>query len=565
MLKFLLFEDGAPASRWPLRNAYLIGADGSAMRSEIVFEHGELICEKREAGAAALALQHRVGDLGELTLQTCLLPEREEPYLLALELARHRLMVFYAKLEEWAMFDLGEDHPVTRRAERARPLFIEALAVQNEQPARADALGQECLVVALDGTEELALSHSELLLNKRKSSGGLSRCAIGCGVHPGLGHDRLRLGLQANFDFVQLPTAWRALAPQEGEYQWSAMDSWIEWASRRRLPVVAGPLISFEPTNLPDWLYIWEHDFETVRDLVYEHIERVVGRYRGSVSAWKVVSGLHVNSHFPFNFEQLMDLTRMTTMLVKKIAPASKALIELRQPFGEYYAQNPRSIPPMMYVDLIAQSGIAFDGLSLRLLMGQAVAGQYTRDLMQVSNLLDQFAGFGKPVHLTIGSPSEPVTEMMIAAPVSGEPVDPNSGYWRRPWSWVVQGHWLEAIFQIAISKPFVEAVAWRELMDHPDIELPLSGLLSEAMEPKAAFRRLVAFRQSLLADGNGGAIRPATMPGQEVATTGPAEGAPGDDEPTQATGQTPDNDDQAVQPDEASQSGHMNRPTDES
>lgn len=498
MLKFLVFDNGRPAEAWPLRNAYLIGSDGSAMRADITVEAGAIVCEKRETGAAALALQHRVGDLGELTIQTCLLPERDAPYLLTLELARHRLMTLYNKLEEWAMFDLDADHPVTKRTELARKTFIEALCVQAEDPVRADQLAQECLVAALDGSEELALAHSELLLNRRRHSNAVPRCAIGCGIALDQAHDRLRAGLLANFDFVQLPTPWKTLAPEEGEYRWELMDNWVEWAGRNRLPVVAGPVVSFEPTNLPDWLYIWEHDYDTVRDLIYEHIERVVGRYRNRVAVWKIVSGLHVNGHFSFNFEQLMDLTRMSTMLVKKVAPLAKVLVEVRQPFGEYYAANPRSIPPMMYVDLIVQSGISFDGFSLNLQMGQALPGQFTRDLMQVSNLLDQFAGFGKPLYLTAAAPSEPVTSMMIAVPDRTEPVDANSGYWRRPWSTVVQSHWLEAVFQIAMSKPFVEAIAWRDMVDHPHIDLPLGGLISEALQPKGALRRLVAFRRGI-------------------------------------------------------------------
>ncbi|MFA9478739.1 endo-1,4-beta-xylanase [Phycisphaerales bacterium AB-hyl4] len=498
MLKFLVYDNGKPAERWRLRNAYLIGADGSAMRGEVRYEDGHVICEKREAGSCALALQYPVKGLGEMTIQTCLLPERVEPYLLTLELARHRLMTLYTKLEDWGMFELDSEHVVTKRTEKSRQLFVEALSQQGEDPAEADRMAHECLAASLDGSEELALAHSELLLNRRKNSANGPRCPLGCGVDLAQTQDLLRAGLLANFDFVQMPMPWRALAPEEDNYRWQVMDNWMQWASRARLPVVAGPLISFDPANLPDWLYIWEHDYDTVRDLVYEHVERVVKRYKDHVSAWIVVSGLHVNTHMSFNFDQLMDLTRMTTLQVKKLAPSGKSIIELRQPFGEYYSGNPRSIPPQMYSDLLVQSGINFDGLGVRLAMGQAVSGQYTRDLMQISDLFDQYAGFGKPVHLTLAAPSEPVTSMMIAQPEASEPADDNAGHWRRPWSPLVQSHWLEAVLQIAVSKPFVEAVAWQDIIDHPRIDLPLSGLVSESLQPKGSFKRLVAFRQNL-------------------------------------------------------------------
>jgi len=519
MLKFLVFDNGRPADDWPLRNAYLVGADGSAIRADITSEHGAIVCEKRESGPAALCLLHPVGELGELSIQTCLLPERIEPYLLTVELARHRLMTLYAKLEEWAMFDLEPDHPVTRRGNRARELFIQSLCLQQDEPVKAYQTAQEALVIALDASEELALAHARLLLDRRVSTGALPKAPIGCGVCAQHNNENLRAGMASNFDYIQLPTPWRALAPQEGENRWEATDDWVNWTTRAHVPVIAGPLISFEPTNLPDWLYIWEHDYDTTRDMVYEHVERVVNRYKDRVFVWNVVSGLHVNSHFTFNFEQLMDLTRMTTMLVKKLQPNGKVLIELRQPFGEYYSTNQRSIPPLMYADLIVQSGVHFDAFGLRLLMGQAVAGQYTRDLMQISQLLDQFSAFNKPVHLTIAAPSEPVTQMMIQASETGEPIDPVSGHWRRPWSQQVQGHWLVAVSQIAVSKPFVDAVAWQELADHPDIELPLGGLLSDEFVPKGSLRQLIGFRRGLLAGAEAAPVQ--TDPAHDSATPG--------------------------------------------
>ncbi len=499
MLKFLVFDNGRPADDWPLRNAYLIGSDGSAVRADITTERGAIVCEKRETGPAALCLQHPVGELGALSVQTCLLPERIEPYLLTIELARHRLMVLYSKLEEWAMFDLEPDHPAMSRGHRAKELFIQSLCLQQDDPAKAYNTAQEALVYAIDATEELALTHSKLLLDRRVATGSLPRAPIGCGVCLNHTQEPLRAGLAGNFDFIQLPMPWRLLAPHEGENRFDITDNWVNWVTQARVPVIAGPLISFDPNNLPDWLYIWEHDYDTTRDMVYEHVERVVNRYKDRVVVWNVISGLHVNSHFTFNFEQLMDLTRMTTMLVKKLQPQAKVLIELRQPFGEYYSKNQRSIPPLMYADLVVQSGINFDAFGLRLAMGQPILGQHTRDLMQVSHLLDQFAIFDKPVHLTFAAPSGPVTELMIPASETGEPIDPDSGQWRRPWSPQIQSHWLEAMFQIAISKPFVDAVAWQELVDHPDTELPLCGLLDDEFVPKGALRRLIGFRRSLM------------------------------------------------------------------
>ncbi len=498
MLKFQVFENGEPAKSWPLRNAYLLSADGNPVRGTVEFEGGLILADKRDAGSAALMLLHPCGDLGELMLQTCLLPERDEPYLLNLELARHRLMTLYSKLEDWSMFDLPAEHPVLKRLEESRQTFIEALCLRNDDAVKSDALARECLESAIDGTEELALAHSDLLLNRRRETRAVPKLAIGCGISPTLTDDRVRLGLSSHFDFVLVPAPWRMLCPTENTYDWSQLDAWADWAGRMKVPIAFGPLLCFAPDQLPDWVYIWEHDYDTIRDVAYEHVERVVERYRDRVMMWNVLAGIHVNQHFPCNFEQIMDLTRMSTMLVKKLHPQSRSSVEVRQPFGEYFAQNARSIPPHIYADLIVQGGVPFDAITIRMPVGQSRPGQYTRDLMQLSMMLEQFGVFGKPLRLIVSAPSQPVTSMMIAEPGSDEPVDDRSGFWRRPWSPHVQSHWLEAMYQVAMSKPFVEAVLWEDLIDHSNIQLPLGGLVAEDFQIKSAFRRLVSFRQSL-------------------------------------------------------------------
>lgn len=500
-MQFAVYDEDKPASDLRLRNAYLIGPDNIAVRGDISTDGGQIICQKKELGAAALALQRPVGDCGELTLQTTILPDRDEPYLLNVELARHRLMLLYSKLEEWGLFDLPDSHPAMQRLEVARKLFLAALGHCPSRPAEAERLAGDALITAIDASEELALAHAQWLLARRKLSGNLPRTLLGCGVPLDQTHDRIRGAISANFDFTCIPTCWKDLAPAEGEYRWEALDQWVNWSTASRLPIMAGPVLSLNPQTLPDWIFIWENDYEQLRDVLYEHIERVVGRYRNTVAAWIIASGLHVNSSLSFAFEQILDLTRMATSLVRKLAPQARVLVEITDPFGEYFGRNQRSIPPAMYIDLLLQGGVSFDAFAVKVLMGQVIGGQWTRDLMQLSNLLDGYADLEKPVHVTLGAPSEPVQDFMILHPESpNRPLDANSGCWRRPWSPTVQAHWFEAALQIALSKPFVESVAWRDLMDHPQMDLPLSGLIDANFQPKLGLVRYAAFRRALWA-----------------------------------------------------------------
>ena len=497
MLKFLVSDNGVPTADRAIRSAYLVGSDHSALRGEITFENGVILCRKHDGGPAALALPQAAGDCGKLILQTCLLPEREEPYLLALEIARHRLMMLYQKLEDWGMYDLDGDHSVSRSVELARQQFIEALCQRVDQSARAEELARQCLITAMACSETLAFTHAKLLLDRRKATGSIPRHVLGCGVFLDHTSDEIRAGLLSSFDYFYLPTPWRAVAPHEGAYRWETLDNWCDWAQRNRLPIMAGPVIRFDPAHLPDWVYMWEHDFGTIRDLLYEHIECLVSRYRRVVGGWNVASGLNVNQHFTLNIDQLLELSRMSAMLVRKIQPQARILIEVREPFGEYCNANQHSIPPLLYADRLIQGATHFDGFAIRFAMGQPEPGQYARDVMQLSSLMDQFSVFGKPLHLIISAPSDKVTSKTMSS-VSKEPIERSCGIWREPWSPSVQSGWLEALCQIGMSKPYVESVTWQEFADHPSSEVPFAGLIGHDMQPKEALRNLTSFRQAL-------------------------------------------------------------------
>src|SRR6185503_14553818 len=168
MLRFAVYDEHGPARDWPLVNAHLLGPEDLPIRGDVSFEDVVITCRRKGNGAAALCLQHDADSKGVLMLQTCLLPDRDEPYLLSVELARHRVKMFIAKSEEWQMFDLSMEHPAMRLWEEARQLSTEAWI--SESPAKADQAARRSLELAIDATERLAMAHAEILLHRRFGS-----------------------------------------------------------------------------------------------------------------------------------------------------------------------------------------------------------------------------------------------------------------------------------------------------------------------------------------------------------------------------------------------------------
>lgn len=553
MLSFAVYDNQGPAREANLTSAYLFGGDDLPIPADIRFENGIIRCEKTTSDAAGLALQVRVqgpdgSDLGLLMLRTSLLPARPEPYLLSLELARHRIMLVLNKLEEWSLFDLPADHPILAQLDAAREQFTAALvalchrdhSTGTPRPApesmlEANAAASRALGLALDASERLALLYAERTL-KGRLDGSLYADAqergdsvtadrimpenavkspdaagvvlpnpplIGCSINPANFSDGLARAVFASCDFVSMPMRWIDMEPTEGKYSFARTDRWIEWAVRSaRLPVVAGPLIDFREIAVPEWLYIWEHDYETLRELVYEHIKTIVTRYRKTVTRWTVCSGLHVNDSFALSTEKMMDLTRICALLVRKLHPAAKVQLEIAQPWGEYFAHNRKSMPPRMYAELITQAGIGIDAYALRIQMGQPAPGRVTRDLAAISDLLDRFAELDKPIAITaVGVPSQPLQPPAADRDGDGtvpQPPAPDPGYWRAPWSPELQARWLTQALSVMLGKPYVHSVCWQDLYDSPDADMPSGGLMTDTGVAKPAAVALAELRKSI-------------------------------------------------------------------
>lgn len=566
LLSFVVFDaDGVDTAHFPPRHAYLIGPDEVPMQGDISMEPGLVECEKTIQQTAGLAVQFQVGKpegpgvpptpngLGLLTLSTCLLPDRAEPYLLTIEIARNRIMFFLNKLEDWGLFELPSDNPVMQQFEHARAQFTQALVAQRgtaadpgpageESPRlgfshEADKIATNALSLAINAGEGLTLINADRQLKHRLSGRAYAEAVqhlgrltpevpptghpilipgagqvvlhgpplIGCAVSPGLFGEPLQKAVLATCDFVTMPMRWKDLEPNEGKYNFATTDRWIEWAVRTaKLPVVGGPLIDFRPQAVPEWLFIWENDYETLRDLVFEHVQAVVTRYRRTVTRWTVASGLHVNTNFKISFEQIMDLTRMCVLLTKKLHPTAKIQLEVAQPWGEYHANNRRSIPPYLYAEAAVAAGLSIDAIALRVQMGHAEPGFATRDMMALSALLDKFAGLEKPITVSaIGAPSAPITPLPFRPRAGAEAEDAyEPGFWRQPWSEQAQTDWLTQAVSICCSKPYVHSVCWHELADAPPSaaipEMPHAGLLHSNGAHKPSLVRLAQLRNAI-------------------------------------------------------------------
>jgi len=489
---FEIYRDGKRLTQFSPVNPVAMGPESVPIPGEVTFENGQLRLSRTDEHAVGLSLLWEVNANGCYHLETTRLLPRAAPYNLNVELARCRLMKIVQKQEDWNLFDFPRADQFAAMFRDAQDLFADALGKLHE-PAAAAQLADQSLAIAIDLSEQLASFHGELLLNRRRATGGIPRHVFGCRVDSTIQNQRYKDTITEQFDCAVLPMSWKQLQPQEDNFVTEPVDEWVEQLSRKRIPIIAGPLVDLSDGGMPDWSFIWEHDFDTLRELAYEFVQKVVHRYRKAVNVWNVVAGLHTSNHFTLSFEQIIELTRLLVAQVKTLLPNARTLVTVTEPYGEYHAKGHSSVPPMLYAEMVAQAGVNFDAFGLEIQMGVPRAGSFTRDLFQISSMLDRFSTTGRPVFVTA-----------VTVPDRHDP-DPNdksdgtlnpaaAGRWHRPWDPNLQAEWIDAVYRLMLSKPYIESIAWGDLADiNPS--LPGAGLLDDMLKPKPSFKKIQEMR----------------------------------------------------------------------
>jgi len=492
-VRFEVYRDGQRIRDFQPVAAYVVGPESVPITGEITVADGLMSVGRSEEIPVGVSLLWDAGVVGEYHLETTRLQPRERPYVLNVELARLRLMKIIQKMEDWNLFDYPRGEKYVQRFREAQELFSDALTKLDE-PALAAQLSDDALSRTIALSEELTMFHTEILINRRRLANSFVKHIFGCRVDCTVQNQKYRDVLAGSFDYAVLPTPWRLLQPQEGVFETVVVDGWAEALSKKRIPVIAGPLVNLDENDLPEWMFIWENDFDTVRELAFEHVQRLVQRYRKAVSLWNVAGSLCTNRAFALTFEQMIELTRLLVSQVKNVLPTARTLVTIPQPFGEYHARTATSVAPLLYAEMVAQAGINFDGFALELEMGVPRPGMFMRDLFQISCMLDKFSSLGRPVFIT--TCSVPGRASADPGDASEGQLDPTrAGRWRQPWDEQLQADWMEAVYHIALSKPFVESIAWGNLADINQT-MPGGGLLNDMYQPKAGFERLQQMRE---------------------------------------------------------------------
>jgi len=236
-----LFDD------WPeVYRGYLTGADGRVFSTRIEIEDGIIGCRRTSSESCKFQVTWPVLGFGRPLVATASLPERDEPYLLSVELARGKIVQVRNQASQWELSGMRippEFAEPTRMAHRA---FARAASCQ-DRPEESSQLAGEALHHAFTAAEILTKSYAEQALAGRLQRFGGLPASIGCelqGVTPKPDASDL---FAAAFNSATVAVPWQKIEAVEGEYDWEPSDRQLEWCEQQKLMVRGGPLIDLGP------------------------------------------------------------------------------------------------------------------------------------------------------------------------------------------------------------------------------------------------------------------------------------------------------------------------------
>lgn len=292
----------------------------------------------------------------------------------------------------------------------------------------------------------------------------------------------------AGVNHSYITTRWGIIEPAPGTFNWENIDNYqkIEEQLERGFKLMGALSLWFCPNSDFSPYYQKDISFEDLKENVYNHMYTLASRYKGKIDVWEINEmNLAEANVLNLTLEQRLEICQVFTRAVKQANPQAK-IINGSCALPYEFANSipfPKLLEGDMPADIIGlefyYTGVNTDGYQAPVM-----------DLASVSNLLNQYAAFGKPIYIKeLSAPS---------SQVAGSP------WWHQHWDEQAQAEYVEKFYTIAFSKPTVQAITWSWGISDEDAFIIDGGLLGPSLKPKPAYFTLKRLIESWATSGSG-------------------------------------------------------------
>jgi hypothetical protein len=455
-----------------LDRAYLAALDQLPWHTRATRTTKGLLIERAENESGYLHILWQTANRGRVVLITGTIAERPEPYNLPVELARGMVCRLRNQVGGWEAAGLDVPPAVMALLKVAMQHFIAAATSQDRPPAAA-AQAQEAIEAALVASDLLVDAFAEQAIRIRKGPAPRLPILFGGSLEQTVPDRALTESFLAAFNSAIVPCNWAQIEPQSGRRQWELIDKQLAWCAEHEIRVVGGPLLNLQQATVPDWLLLWEGDFQNILKVLTEQVQTTVSRLRGRVHLWNCAARLNTADALSLSEEEVLRLAVRVVEMVRNVDNRTPIIVTFDQPWGDYLGQLDRDLPPLHFADALVRSDLGLAGIGLELNLGVGSRFTMPRDAMELSRQIDRWSTLGLPL------------VVMLTIPSDEEGFTPPS-----------QLAWLRSYLQLLCAKAPVHGILWNQLRDTTAPLASSSGLLTATGQVKQVFNALADFRR---------------------------------------------------------------------
>jgi hypothetical protein len=316
-----------------------------------------------------------------------------------------------------------------------------------------------------------------------------------------------RLMRDAGINYTYLICTWN-FESSPGIFDWSFFDSYQDIGSltNNGFKLLGGLALWFMRNNT--WAgdsmcpyYQDDMTFEQLKENIYNHMNSLATRYKDKINTWEISEqNISTNNALRLSWNQKLETYRVFAKAVTDANPNARVLhTSTALPYErggtrlESLDEVAGGISYPEFLDLVFEKQVPIDIIGLELYYsGVTTFGgvQPQLDLACVSNLLNQYSVYGKPIF--IHEVSAPSTQV------------PNSSWWHKSWDQETQAEYITKFYTLAFSKPLVQEIGWSFGVTDGDIYIISGGLLDNNLNPKAGYFALQKLINSWKTTGTG-------------------------------------------------------------
>lgn len=403
LFTFIVPPDLPSTARQDLLHACLVGGyEHAPIPTPVRFEENTLLVEHDTHESTHILAPWPVPGLGSPMTLSGTLREREQPYILVVELARGKLYQVRTQIADWEGLGLELDADAQQELRQVTRLFGQA--VLSETPDEAQQLAQETLTRSHRLGDRVTELLAEQLMATRVYESGTPATLLGSRLTHVPDPSAATAYCQA-FNAVRLVPNWQNIEPTEARCNWEAFDALVDWADKAGLAISIGPLIDLTSGTAPAWLSQWDGDLPSLAAFMSDFVETIVARYMDRVSSWQVFSGLNHADALGLAEDDRLRLAARLIESVRQTAPQAELSIGVALPWGDYLIAEEYTYSPFVFADTLQRAGCSLAGIELELLNGPDPRASHLRTVFDCYRLLDLFANLGAPLELQIGCP----------------------------------------------------------------------------------------------------------------------------------------------------------------